>query len=134
VVADEVRTLASRTQDSTEEIQRMIHNLQSAVGEAVTVMHESSERAKTTVAGAGRAGESLGTITRVVSTINDMNTMIAGAAEEQETTTEEINKNVVTITRLADQTQDGTRQLAQSSDELARLSSELRNLVSQFRV
>jgi methyl-accepting chemotaxis protein len=112
----------------------MIESLQSAVGEAVSVMHESSDRAQTTVDAAGRAGESLGMITQVVSTINDMNTMIAGSAEEQESTTEEINKNVVTITSLADQTQDGTRQLAASSDELARLSSELRGLVTQFRV
>ncbi|MDH5360625.1 MAG: methyl-accepting chemotaxis protein, partial [Gammaproteobacteria bacterium] len=134
VVADEVRTLASRTQASTQEIQAMIERLQSGTKKAVTVMNESREKAHQSVAQAGQAGESLNNIAQVVSTISDMNTMIASSAEQQGVVADEVNRSVHAITDLSDRTYASTEQMARASDELAKLSTDLRGLVSQFKV
>ena len=134
VVADEVRTLASRTQQSTQEIQQMIERLQVGSGDAVRVMNEARGMAKNSAEQVEKAAESLGEIAAAVSQINDMNTQIASAAEEQSAVAAEINSNVSNISQVADQTAAGAQQTASASDELARLSTQLQGLMSRFRV
>lgn len=134
VVADEVRTLASRTQKSTEEIQNMIERLQHGVKDAVGAMAGAQERAMTGSECVEKASQSLHLIAAEVATINDMNTQIATAAEEQSAVAEEINRNVTTISTIADSTSTGATQTAQSSEELVRLTLELRRLVDQFKL
>ena len=134
VVADEVRTLASRTQQSTAEIQGMIEKLQSGAANAVKVMETSRTQAQAGVEQVAQAGASLDSITRAVGTINDLNAQIASAAEEQSSVAEEINRNIVNISQVADQTNQGAQQTAAASEELARLAEQLQGLVGQFRV
>ncbi len=134
VVADEVRTLAQRTQQSTGEIEVLIDTLQSASKQAVEVMGQSRKKAEDTVDQAKRAGESLEAITRSGGDILNMNTLIASAAEQQSATAEEINCNINNIQTIAEQTASGARQTAASSTELSQLGEELRNLVGQFKL
>ncbi len=134
VVADEVRTLASRTRKSTEEIHSMIEQLQSGAKEAVSVMEEGREHAKYGVEQTSHTGEALDEITAAVSTINDMNTQIASAAEQQSMVAEEINKNIVNISQVAAQTAEGVRQGATASQGLESLATEMRLLVDKFQV
>lgn len=134
VVADEVRTLASRTQNSTEEIQEMIERLQHGVKKAVGAMAAAQERATIGSECVEKASQSLHVIAAEVTTINDMNTQVATAAEEQSAVAEEINRNITTISDIADKTSSGATQTAQSSEELLRLAVELQRLVSQFKL
>jgi len=134
VVADEVRTLASRTQKSASEIESMIEKLQSGAHNAVEVMENSRKQAQAGVEQANEAGQSLEAITRAVATITEMNTQIASAAEEQSAVSEEINKNVTSISQISEQTASGAEQTTTSANELARLASDLQNLVSQFKI
>ncbi len=134
VVADEVRTLASRTQKSTEEIQNMIERLQHGVKNAVGAMAGAQGRATTGSNCVEKASQSLHVIAAEVATINDMNIQIATAAEEQSVVAEEINRNITTISTIADTTSAGATQTAQSSEELVRLTVELRRLVDQFKL
>jgi len=134
VVADEVRTLASRTQGSAEEIQQMIEQLQVGSGQAVKVMEEAQQQAQESVSKARSAGESLRVITGEVSTINEMNLQIASATEEQSAVVEEINRNITAIKSVADEAASSTRQTSEASDKLAQLAAQLQQLVSHFRV
>ncbi len=134
VVADEVRTLASRTQQSTQEINDMIERLQNGANEAVNVMQAGREKAEVSVEQAGKAGEALTAITQVVDNIKSMNMQIASAAEEQSATAEEINRNIVNISEIAQETSSGSRETANASDELARLASDLQSQVGKFKV
>ena len=134
VVADEVRTLASRTQKSTEEIHHMIERLQHGARNAVKVMAEGREQAQNGVEQATRAGESLAQITFAITTINDMNTQIATAAEQQSAVAEEINRNVVAISDAMTHATDSVRQASNASHSLENLSNQLDALVRKFNV
>jgi methyl-accepting chemotaxis protein len=133
VVADEVRSLASRTQQSTTEIQAMIEKLQSGSANAMKVMEASRNQAHKGVQQVTQAGSTLDRISQSVATINDMNAQIASAAEEQSAVAEEINRNIVTVSQVAEQVSDGAQQTTSTSEELARLAEQLQGLVKQFR-
>lgn len=133
VVADEVRTLASRTQESTTEIESMIDSLQVQARAAVEAITQGQEKAQTSVEYASKAGESLNEITNSVATITSMNIQIATASEEQSAVAEEINQNVVNISQVAESNAEASNQLSTSSQDLAQLASELQDLVSQFK-
>lgn len=133
VVADEVRTLASRTQQSTTEIRQIIERLQNGTHQAVNVMQLSRDHTHEVLVQVSSAGNRLDSITSSVSTINDMNTQIASAAEEQSAVAEEINRNLVSVTEIARQTSEASQQNALTSDELARLASGLQQIVGRFQ-
>ncbi|WP_373416379.1 methyl-accepting chemotaxis protein [Pseudomonas sp. ABC1] len=134
VVADEVRTLASRTQQSTSEIQSMIEKLQAGAANAVSVMDSSRSKAQVGKEQVSTAGHMLDQITASVTTINDMNAMIASAAEEQSAVAEEINRNVTNVSQIAEETSEASRQNVQTSKELSQLAGNLQRLVKMFRL
>jgi methyl-accepting chemotaxis protein len=134
VVADEVRTLAGRTQESTQEIEEMISNLQSGANNAVKVMEGGKAMTQVGVDQAAAASKALQTINAAVEQISGMNTQIASAAEEQNSVTEEINRSIASINEVAEQSANGAQQTAQASDELARLAEQLKGLVGRFKV
>ena len=133
VVADEVRTLASKTQESTSEIQEMIERLQTGTKEAVAVMESSRSEAQNSVDQTAMAGDSLQKITQAVSVINDMSTHIASAAEEQSSVSQEMHRNVSSISEMADRTAQGASENLSASQELARLAEHMRKLIGRFR-
>lgn len=134
VVADEVRALAQRTQKATAEIETLIFGLQKKAQESVAMMEESTATALDTVTIANEAGASIHAITRSVSDIQQMNSQIATAAEEQSTVAEEINRSVFSIREVSDHSAAATEQTAASSAELARQGSELQRLISRFQL
>lgn len=133
VVADEVRTLASRTQQSTEEIKRMIEKLQSGAGDAVKVMEVAREKAQVGEQSVEKAVDALTTIGGSVATIDEMNTQIASAAKEQGAVAEVINENINSISEVAEQATAGADLTAQSGREIGDLVNELISAVSRFK-
>nr|WP_150579778.1 methyl-accepting chemotaxis protein [Pseudomonas fluorescens] len=134
VVADEVRALARRTQQSTEEIERLISALRSAAQSSVQQIHNSAELVKLAVSDALQTESALGSIAAAVSLIQQMNQQIAAAAEEQSSVAEEINRSVTSIRASADQSSLAMQGNAASSIELAQLGVELRGMVGHFRL
>ncbi|MBH3421339.1 methyl-accepting chemotaxis protein [Pseudomonas gessardii] len=134
VVADEVRSLAQRTQKSTEEIEELIVGLQSGTQQVATIMDNSRSLTDSSVELTRRAGNALENITRTVSAIQAMNQQIATAAEQQSAVAEEINRSVLNVRDVSEQTAAASEETAASSTELARLGTHLQALVGRFRV
>ncbi|MBF8729409.1 methyl-accepting chemotaxis protein [Pseudomonas guariconensis] len=133
VVADEVRALAHRTQQSTSEIERMIASIQGGTEEAVTSMRTSTERAESTLNIARGAGLALDSIASAVAQINERNLVIASAAEEQAQVAREVDRNLVNINDLSVQSATGAHQTSVASADLSRLAVDLNGLVARFR-
>lgn len=134
VVADEVRSLASRTQSSTEEIENMIVNLQKGTLESVQMMTKSRTLSDGAVSLSREAGEMLVDIADAVSRIQDMTHQIAAASEEQSAVAEDINKSIVRVREIAEQTADGAAETARSADDLASLGVTLKGLLRRFQL
>ncbi len=134
VVADEVRTLASRTQESTREIQAMIESLQASAGQAVDIMGRGKATSEQGVAKAASAGEALRSITEAVTVISEMNTQIASAAEEQSAVAADMDKNITNISRATEENTENSNQLACAGASLNQFATRMQQLVGQFKV
>jgi methyl-accepting chemotaxis protein len=134
VVADEVRTLASRTQQSTEQIQKTIEQLQNAARSAVNVMAKGTEQATTSVETANKAGASLAVITETINRITSMNDQIARSTGDQQNVARIISNNVDEIHSRTEETAASSKELASVSSELAQLAKHLEGIAKQFKV
>lgn len=134
VVADEVRTLAGRTQESTKEINEIIEKLQSGSRNAVQAMNQSKEEAKSVVSQAALAGSSLTVIAESVSEIDQMCGQISTAAKDQSSVVDEMNRNVVRISDMATQNASGSQQASEAGKDLARMAVNLQNIVGEFEI
>ena len=132
VVADEVRTLASRSQDATQDIQAMIEKLHQGVSVAVKDMEEVKARASEGVEQVEAAAEALGEISGSAGMINDMNTQIATATEEQNAVVEELSRNIENVHQMAAHTSASANQNIMTSNELVKVAHELHSMVENF--
>lgn len=133
VVADEVRTLAKRTQDSTSQINHIISELQQRANEAGVIMQQSQDMMSETVHTAREAGASIAEISSSVNSISHMNIQIATATEEQGAVSEELNRNVVNISNASEEVATGAKQMAQACNDLNLLATQLQEVVRKFR-
>ncbi len=134
VVADEVRSLAKRSQESTEEIQDLIERLQKGTGEAVVTMDKSRTFVESSVKEAERSGQVLDSISLAIDKINDMNAQIASSSEQQRETAESINQNVVTVKDISEKSALDADTSVESSNELADISEVLKGIVGKFKI
>ncbi|AIZ32526.1 chemotaxis protein [Pseudomonas parafulva] len=134
VVADEVRALAHRTQQSTAEIEQMIGGIQTGTERAVGSMHSSQGRASGTLKVAQAAGQALELIAEAIAAINQRNLVIASASEQQAQVAREVDRNLVNIRDLAMQTSAGANQTSAAAQDLSRLAVELNGMVAKFKV
>ncbi len=134
VVADEVRSLAQRTQTSVAEIEQIIESVQKGARESVGVMREGQESANASVELASQAGMSLDSITQAIASISDMTVQIANAVREQSIVTEDMNNKIVKINDVASETAIGAEQTANESEKLAGISQGLGKVIQQFKV
>jgi methyl-accepting chemotaxis protein len=134
VVADEVRTLASRTQKSTEEIRTMLDQLKTGAKDAVQAMDEGQAQAQNSVEQAKNASDAITEISHVVTKINEMNALIAIASEEQRIVTEEMNRNVVRIDSQSHSTLQNSRETTEAAHTINALSSQMQQMVSRFKI
>jgi len=132
VVADEVRALAHRTQQSTKEIEQMVAGIQNGTGQAVQSMQQSNQRTQSTLETARAAGVALEQITHSINLINERNLVIASASEEQAQVSREVDRNLVNIRDLASQSAAGANQTSAASHELSRLAVDLNTMVARF--
>ncbi len=133
VVADEVRNLAGRTQEATEEIQEVISALQNGTNNAVSLMKQSCTQAEQTVEQAEAANDALNAISSAVSQITAMNDQIASASEEQSAVAMEIEQNIMAINEMSDESAHTSEQTAENSNRLTTLAHELKSLVGRFK-
>ncbi|MDP2447587.1 methyl-accepting chemotaxis protein [Pseudomonas sp.] len=134
VVADEVRALAHRTQQSTREIEQMVSGIQQGTDKAVNAMQNSNSRARSTLDVAKAAGQALDEIAAAISQINERNLVIASASEEQAQVAREVDRNLVNIRDLSMQSSAGANQTSAASQELSRLAVDLNALVARFSI
>jgi len=134
VVADEVRTLAQRSKQSTEEIQAIIEKLQAGAQNAVKAMNLGMDQAQRSVEQSNKAGESLNAITEAVAMISDMNGQIATASEEQAAVADEINRNIINIVQIADETSANAQTTAETTEELAKTSMQLQSHTGTYKL
>jgi methyl-accepting chemotaxis protein len=132
VVADEVRALAHRTAQSTQEIEKMVAGIQNGTGQAVSSMQQSNQRTQSTLEMARAAGVALEQITQSIQLINERNLVIASASEEQAQVSREVDRNLVNIRDLATQSAAGANQTSAATHELSRLAVDLNAMVARF--
>jgi aerotaxis receptor len=134
VVADEVRTLAGRTQDSTQEIQQLIENLNGAVAQAISVVESSQVSAEDSEKKVLSAIDSLGLIAQRVGDMNDLNVQIATAVEQQGSVSQDINRNIVQISDSAEHVLNGANLVSSSAEALSKEANDLTNMILRFKL
>ena len=134
VVADEVRTLAARTQSSTVEIEEMVARLQTGAKESVSVMENSRIRAQESVESSAEAGKALDKITSMITTIDQMNAQIAEASNQQTTVADEINQSIVNISQVVEETANGVQESAISTQSISGVANQLQESANKFKV